>query len=259
MLNRGCFACHSVAGGALLPNGTLANALDNPLSNGVLRDIGRPNGPVKTPTLRNVGLRTRFFSDGLVTSFTDLMNFYVAQGFGATGLAGFNAAELAAIRDFMENGLTDPRVKNEQFPFDRPQLASERPEFVFESNEYGVGTAGSSGLIPEIIANSPPLVIGPTPAPAVNWFKIGVGNAVANAPSALIWSNMDAPGPVIWVQAPFVAVFAGNTNAQGINTVHVPFPLTSTSIGLGFFTQWVVRDGALQASSNAAKFVPFQF
>ena len=258
MRNRGCFSCHAAGNGLLLANGTLSNAFDNPLSNGLPRNIGRPNGTVKTPTLRNVGLRTRFFSDGLVTSFTDLMTFYVSQGSGSTGLGGFNATQLAAIRNFMENGLTDPRVKNEQFPFDRPQLASERPEFVFESNEYGLGTAGSSGLIPEIIANSPPLVLGPTTTPTVNWFKVGVGNAPANSFSALLWSNM-AAGPGLLVQPPFAVVLAGNTNAQGINTVHVPFPLNTPSIGTSVFTQWIVIDGSTRALSNGAEFKPFQF
>ena len=27
------------------------------------------------------------------------------------------------LLDFLENGLTDPRVQNEQFPFDRPTLS----------------------------------------------------------------------------------------------------------------------------------------
>ncbi len=31
----------------------------------------------------------------------------------------------ARILDFIENGLTDPRVANEEFPFDRPTLRSE--------------------------------------------------------------------------------------------------------------------------------------
>ena len=33
--------------------------------------------------------------------------------------------KLVAETDFFENGLTDPRVANEQFPFDRPLLSTE--------------------------------------------------------------------------------------------------------------------------------------
>ena len=34
-------------------------------------------------------------------------------------------AEIDDIVDFMRNGLTDPRVKNETSPFDRPKLSTE--------------------------------------------------------------------------------------------------------------------------------------
>jgi len=33
--------------------------------------------------------------------------------------------QVANLVDFLQNGLTDPRVANETFPFDRPQLFSE--------------------------------------------------------------------------------------------------------------------------------------
>jgi hypothetical protein len=32
---------------------------------------------------------------------------------------------LQPLLDFLENGLTDPRVANEEFPFDRPTLSAE--------------------------------------------------------------------------------------------------------------------------------------
>jgi hypothetical protein len=169
--------------------------------------------------------------------------------------------ERAQVQDFLQNALMDPRVKAQQFPFDRPQLASERPDFnPFEVNEYGNGTAGASGLVSEIIANAAPLVPGPTSSTANGWFKVGIGNAPANAPIALLISASAGPGPVVWVGQPFTSVSGGTTNAQGIGTVFTPFPLTPSSVGVPVFTQWSLVDGpVLQAFSDAARFVPFTF
>jgi len=151
-------------------------------------------------------------------------------------------------------------VRARQFPFDRPELASERPDFnPFEVNEYGNGTPGASGLVSEIIANAPPHVPGPTTATS-GWFKVGIGKAPANSAIALLISNSAGPGPVLWVGQPFVSVSGGTTNAQGIGTVFMPFPLTPSTVGVPVFTQWAVDDGALvQAFSDAARFVPFTF
>jgi cytochrome c peroxidase len=99
-----------------------------------------PPGQVKTANLRNVGLRE---TQGL---------FHYGHGPGAsldTVLAAYNnppnlqdptlndaagsavkplnltGDEIADIIDFLRNGLTDPRVQNEQFPFDKPTLSTE--------------------------------------------------------------------------------------------------------------------------------------
>jgi cytochrome c peroxidase len=271
-----CFTCHSNSGNPTIDplTGRLTDPFDNLFSDGRFHQIGiNTTSPArKTTTLRNVGLHTKFFSTGhggtglpgekiFVTNFDELITFYDNQ----PGFLGFNGtltpAERAQVRDFLENALTDPRVLSRQFPFDRPELASERPDFdPFEGNEYGSGTPGGSGLVSEIIANAPPHVPGPSPSIAANnWFKVGVGNAPANAPIALLISASAGPGPVLWVGQPFVSVSGGTTNAQGIGTVFTPFPLTSSSVGVPVFTQWMVADGPARAFSDAAKFVPFAF
>jgi len=38
---------------------------------------------------------------------------------------GLTPDEIADMIDFLRNGLTDPRVKNQEFPFDRPTLSTE--------------------------------------------------------------------------------------------------------------------------------------
>ncbi|MDA0687936.1 MAG: hypothetical protein O2948_04750, partial [Proteobacteria bacterium] len=103
-------------------------------------------GDFKTPSLRNVGLRRALMHVGWVTDVEDALDFYNA-GTSSTGHMQFledqdgipgnpldiNALDIfaeddtarAQFLDFMINGLTDPRVASESFPFDRPTLASE--------------------------------------------------------------------------------------------------------------------------------------
>jgi cytochrome c peroxidase len=99
-------------------------------------DAGSDVGAFRTVTLRNVGLREAegLFHDGL-GSGADLPtlvaayssppnNNYNASPF-MTVKPNLNAQQQADLVDFLRNALTDPRVKNEEFPFDRPQLSSE--------------------------------------------------------------------------------------------------------------------------------------
>ena len=91
-------------------------------------------GEMKVPSLRNVGLRPRFMHTG------QFNNLGAAIGFYRTGAAledrdrmpngsiySFNMGGLNEqnIRAFLQNALTDPRVRDERFPFDRPKLRSE--------------------------------------------------------------------------------------------------------------------------------------
>ena len=58
-----------------------------------------------------------------------------------------------ALQDFLANALTDARVRNEVFPFDRPTLWSQRP--ADQPAGLGGGTAGSGAIVPQIITASP--------------------------------------------------------------------------------------------------------
>jgi len=114
---------------------------------GEAADIGR----FRTPSLRNVGLKVSLMHVGWITDVEDAVAFYNAPGVddALPGWAGhvqftqdqsgiptstpgvFADYELihvpveAAVIDFIANALTDPRVANEEFPFDRPTLRSE--------------------------------------------------------------------------------------------------------------------------------------
>ena len=95
---------------------------------------GEPDhaGDMKVPSLRNVTLRPRFMHTGEMTSLDEVLALYVEPRAQRDSLPGggeyrLSQAGLARqqIRAFLET-LTDPRVANEEFPFDRPTLASER-------------------------------------------------------------------------------------------------------------------------------------
>ncbi|HLF12999.1 MAG TPA: cytochrome c peroxidase [Gammaproteobacteria bacterium] len=94
-------------------------------------------GEMKVPSLRNVGLRVRFMHTGEFTNLGAAIGFYVnapalpeRDGIPGGGLYAFNMSRIdeTDIREFLGKALTDPRVRDETFPFDRPRLQSERTE-----------------------------------------------------------------------------------------------------------------------------------
>ncbi len=99
-------------------------------------DIGREaisgdpldTGKFKTPGLRNVALRAPFFHNGGKATLDDVLAFYNGGGDFADNLdieiveLMLGNGELALIKEFLEVGLTDPRVEFAQPPFDHPKL-----------------------------------------------------------------------------------------------------------------------------------------
>jgi cytochrome c peroxidase len=92
-------------------------------------------GEMKVPSLRNAALRPRFMHTGQFTSLSAAIRFYIntlalpeRDGIPGAGLYTFNMSNIdeADLREFIATALTDPRVRDETFPFDRPVLRSER-------------------------------------------------------------------------------------------------------------------------------------
>ena len=86
-------------------------------------------GAFKTGALRNVKLTAPYFHNGGKATLADVVDFYNRGGdFNNTEKAvrirplGLNAAEKAALVDFLTNALTDCRVEKEEAPFDHPSL-----------------------------------------------------------------------------------------------------------------------------------------
>jgi cytochrome c peroxidase len=106
-------------------------------------DRGRENvtgdpedaGEMKVPSLRNVALKPRFMHTGELSSLGAAIRFYIntlalpeRDGIPGAGLYTFNMSQIdeSDLREFIAVALTDPRVRDETFPFDRPVLRSER-------------------------------------------------------------------------------------------------------------------------------------
>ncbi|MGJ8692553.1 MAG: cytochrome-c peroxidase [Thalassotalea sp.] len=93
-------------------------------------------GAMKTPSLRNVGLKKTFMHNGRFSSLEEVIDAYADVPFKlmATKLPDgekydfqFTESQRKAMIAFLSNSLTDPRVANETYPFDRPKLRREIP------------------------------------------------------------------------------------------------------------------------------------
>jgi cytochrome c peroxidase len=103
------------------------NSENRLFTDGARRTISLPDHGrlVKTPTLRNAGLRKRYMSGGELTTLDQVVHHYEDLGF----IHFETPADRLALLDFVGNALTDPRVAARAPPFDRPSLHSEcRPE-----------------------------------------------------------------------------------------------------------------------------------
>jgi cytochrome c peroxidase/endonuclease/exonuclease/phosphatase family metal-dependent hydrolase len=147
--------------------------------------LGEDFGRFKTPSLRNVGLRKALMHVGWVTDSQDAADFYKAES-ANTGHTQFtqdqssiptqipgnfvdystlsffvpSAARQAAVIDFLENGLTDPRVAAEQFPFDRPVLGSEIATIMTYNVQARGWTVARADIVADIIRQQDADIVG---------------------------------------------------------------------------------------------------
>lgn len=237
-----CVICHAPP---LFSDNTFQNLGLRP----VPEDRGRQNvtglpgdrGRFKTPTLRNVGLKPTFMHTGVFTALNQVIAFY------ANGAAQFpdNKSPLLpialpppavpAVIDFMANGLTDPRVAAETFPFDRPTLHTERPQP--NPSLLGGAVPGSNGIVPLMIAVSPPN----------RWnidFKIGVTAAPGGAEAFVAFSTVPPVGgqlinPMLHGPMQLSGVGPGN----GVGTWQWPIDQAAVE-NCDVYLQWLVTDPA---------------
>ncbi len=223
---------------------------------GVTGNFG-DRGSFKTPSLRNVGLRTRLMHNGRITSVADALNFYRSGVQAGTGHVQFNDGQdprvrniaippnvLPALNDFLTNALTDPRVANGTFPFDRPTLLGERQ--ADRPEVFGAGFPGTGGFVPQILANNQMVTNNPD-------FRVGVANGLGGAPAALLLAlDRSAPGtmfgsvPIHVDLAQFVTsvplVLTGAAPGSGVATWKLPIGDDPGAVGLQLTGQWLVAD-----------------
>jgi len=253
-----CAVCHTPP---LFSDGSFRNIGVRPIAedNGRQEVTGNFNdrGRFKVPGLRNVGLRNTFFHNGHVppapgaplNSLEAVIAFYDRGGdFGINQDPLLNITNVPppvrpAMVDFLENGLTDPRVENELFPFDRPSLQSEEP--TPNPTLVGSGVAGSGGAVPRALATAPPLV--GTPG-----FKIGVASGLGGAVAHLMWvDSPNAGGPVRGSTPQFgftrrtplaTVVLEGGGAGEGFGTAHLELGDLPVTRWPEMTLQWWIQD-----------------
>lgn len=225
----------------------------------VAADIGRQavtnnvadRGKFKVPSLRNVGLRTSLMHNGQFTNVGQVFGFYLNGG----GPFLDNKDPLLQplqvpppqandLITFVNTALTDPRVAAGQAPFDRPTLASQRiPAAGFQ---YGIGSPGTGGRVPTILAEVPANVGNVD-------FKVGVANARGGALGTLAVSVFPATTQIQGVSVN-VEVFttpslfyralggAAGVAGAGFGTVQFPLPPEPSLAGITLYAQWFVWD-----------------
>lgn len=208
-------------------------------------------GRFRVQTLRNVGLRTNYMHDGRMQDLDEVIDFFDRGGDFADNRdpaivpLGLTATEKAQLKDFLHNGLTDPRVQNELPPFDRPTLHTSWRDT--DSWLYGHGTPGTGGFTPEVIALTPA-------AQGNDGFRLGVRNGLGGAIAIyVIGSAKQEPplyvGPIpihVSVSPLFPILQAhllkGSGPGQGYATFKIAIPKEPFFLGTSYAVQWLVSD-----------------
>ncbi len=182
-------------------------------------------GRMKVPSLRNVELRAPYFHTGRFGTLEEIVAFYNRGGdFNAPNKdpnilpLGLSPQQQANLVAFLRRPLTDPRVTNQQAPFDHPALnqSSARVPQLF-----GVGTAGTDGFVPNLVAVEPPFVGNPR-------FTVALDGACAGKKTILAFSETSVPGGVLFNGMRTYLDFGGPLLVRRLG------PLPGAGPGLGF-------------------------
>lgn len=165
---------------------------------------------------------------------------------------GVTVADMLLVFDFVQHGLTDPRVANSLPPFDHPTL---RSSTLPQPLRFGASLAG---------ANTPQLI---TTAPS--WlgnsgFKLGFTGGVGSSLTYVVSSVQAPPQPLFFGPLPLnivpstvghFQVLAGTAPDPGIGTWRLPIPAQPTLLNFVLYLQVFVADAAAPggiATSQAA-------
>lgn len=237
---------------------------------GRFNETGNPadRGTMRTPGLRNVGLRGPYFHNGSATALEDVVAFYNRGGdFNGPNKhplirpLGLTPQQQSALVAYLRNGLTDDRVAQELPPFDRVTLFSE--DAALAGTTYGVGTPGSGGATPRMVCYEPPAIGNPN-------FTLAVDEALGGARAVLMVTNRDVPGGVPFRGATsFVASSSGRSRlvsagqlegigfGQGYGSLNLSLPASTAYAGVELFAQWFVLDPGAAGGVAASEAVRF--
>jgi cytochrome c peroxidase len=252
-----CNLCHTPG---LFSDGQFRNVGLRPIAQDPGRQAVTNNpadaGRFKVPSLRNVGLRTSFMHTGQFTALNQVFGFYLNGGGPNLQNKDPLLVPLAvppqgatALLDFLQNGLTDPRVAQGLPPFTRPTLRSELlPE---NGVLYGAGSPGSGMRVPAMLAG--------VPANLGNVdFKLGVADARGGALATFVLStgaaatqlggvNVNVAFNAGEVLVPIALGGAPGVAGVGYGTLRVGVPAIPALTGLTLFGQWFVWDAGVPA------------
>jgi len=201
-------------------------------------------GKFKVPSLRNAGLKRTFMHNGAFSNLNQVVNFYAGNDHFLDNIDNtipnifINQQDRQDIAQFVETGLTDPRVAQEVFPFDAPAL------FFSPANQPnprvlpGQGAPDSQGRVPRIIAMAPPLI-------GDDSFKVGVGNVAEGAVVTLVASTSPPANGEVFEDITIGTYTA--SDSEGIEasaTAFWPIPFSPALDGEVYFVQWRVDDPA---------------
>ncbi|UXI68075.1 cytochrome-c peroxidase [Tahibacter amnicola] len=239
-----CAACH---GGALMSDNQFHYIGVRPVDD----DLGRfaqtnnPNdrGAFRSPSLRNVELRSPFMSNGRFTTLEQVVDFYDRGGdFTAPNKdprirpRNLTAQQKTALLAFLRRPLTDLRVSAETGPFQRPTLFTETdrvPRIV------GNGVAGAGGLVPVIGAIEPPLL-------GNDNFTVSVSGGPAGAAATLVVSRTDpgTPGSVPTGDFTNRTVTLAGTGNAGYASINIDLGTNPALTGQTLYGRYYIADPA---------------
>lgn len=268
----GCAACHAV-GTDLFTDHTFRNVGLRPNAEDLGRQVVTGNvadrGKFKVPGLRNVGLKRTFMHNGQFTTLAQVIGFYA----GAAGVQpppdnrdpAMNNVRIpppppgsppgtgagADIAEFLANGLLDPRVRDQTFPFDKPTL------FVDRAADRAVilpntALAGSGGTAPAIVAQAPSMIGNLD-------YRLGLGTPgllVGSQAFLAVSSVAPVNGRVQPQELLGPVTIEGSLATGGVATIHWPILAREKSENEVLFVQWLIPDAGSptgEARSAAAQ------
>ena len=261
-VGSGCAGCHA---GSLFSDNAFHYIGVRPTADdpGRFAVTGDPAdlGAMKTPSLRNVGLRSSYFHDGRFKTLEEVVAFYNRGGdFNAPNKPpvirplGLNPVQQSNLVVFLREVLTDPRVARREAPFDRPSLYSED---VMVPTIEGGGSAGCGGITPRPIALEPPLTGNPA-------FTVGLHGALGGAHAVLVIDTAEppatGPAPASASFARVDVILAGAGAGQGYGSTVLAIPNDPALVGTRLHGRWYADDPAAEggvSSSQAFSFVVF--